>query len=43
MALQPDYAEVHYHRTDLKTFRVGDPDLAALESLAADPGTSAAR
>jgi tetratricopeptide (TPR) repeat protein len=34
--LRPDYAEVHYARTDLKTFRVGDADLAALESLAAD-------
>ena len=34
MALQPDFAEAHYHRTDLKTFRAGDPDLAALEALA---------
>ena len=25
------------HRADLKTFRAGDPDLAALEALAADP------
>jgi tetratricopeptide (TPR) repeat protein len=36
LALWPDYAEVHYNRADLKTFRVGDADLAALESLAAD-------
>ncbi len=36
LALRPDYAEVHYGRTDLKTFRAGDPDLAALEKLAAD-------
>jgi len=36
LALRPDYAEAHYSRTDLKTFRPGDPDLAALEALAAD-------
>ena len=34
LACRPDYAEVHYHRSDLKTFRRGDPDLALLESLA---------
>ncbi len=38
LALRPDLAEAHYYRTDLKTFRAGDPDLAALEALAADPG-----
>jgi tetratricopeptide (TPR) repeat protein len=36
IALKPDYAEAHYDRSDLKTFRSGDPDLAALEALAAD-------
>ena len=38
LALKPDYAEAHYDRSDLKTFRAGDADLAALEALAADPG-----
>ena len=38
LALRPDYAEAHYHRADLKTFRAGDPDLAALEAMAADAG-----
>ncbi len=33
IGLKPDYAEAHYHRTDLKTFHAGDPDLAALEAL----------
>ena len=37
LALKPDYAEAHYDRADLKTFRAGDADLAALEALAADP------
>ncbi|HEX4144245.1 MAG TPA: sulfotransferase [Pirellulales bacterium] len=35
LVLDPDYAEAHYDRTDLKTFRAGDYDLAALERLAA--------
>ena len=35
---QSDYAEAHYDRADLKTFVAGDADLAAMESLAADPG-----
>ncbi len=35
LALKPDLAEAHCHRTELKTFRAGDPDLAALEALAA--------
>ena len=43
LALRPDYAEAHYHRADLKTFRAGDPDLAALEALAADTRPSASR
>ena len=38
LALQPDFAQALYDRSDLKTFRVGDPDLAHLESLAADTG-----
>ncbi len=37
LVLRPDYAEAHYHRTDLKTFRAGDPDLVALEAIAANP------
>jgi tetratricopeptide (TPR) repeat protein len=36
IALRPDYAEAHFSRTELKTVRAHDPDLAALESLAAD-------
>ncbi|HEY1786232.1 MAG TPA: tetratricopeptide repeat protein, partial [Pirellulales bacterium] len=38
LALRPDYAEAHYDRSDLKTYRRGDADLAALEALAADGG-----
>ncbi len=38
LALRPDYAEAHYNRADLKRFHAGDPDLAALEALAADTG-----
>ena len=37
LALDPNHAEAHYSRAQLKTFRPHDPDLAALESLAADP------
>jgi tetratricopeptide (TPR) repeat protein len=36
LKLRPNFAEAHYYRSDLKTFRAGDPDLAALEALAAD-------
>ncbi|HEX4143075.1 MAG TPA: sulfotransferase [Pirellulales bacterium] len=36
LALRPDFVQAHYRRTDLKTFRAGDADLAALEALAAD-------
>ena len=36
LVLRPHYAEVHYHRSDLKTFRAGDPELATLKALAAD-------
>jgi len=35
LALKPDFAEAHYNRSELMTFRQGDPHLAALESLAA--------
>jgi tetratricopeptide (TPR) repeat protein len=38
LTLRPDYAEAHHGRAELKTFRAGDADLAALESLAADSG-----
>jgi len=37
LALKPDYAEAHHDRCDVKTFRRGDADLAALEALAAEP------
>ncbi len=37
IAIQPDFAEAHFNRADLKTFRAGDPDLAALESVAVSP------
>ena len=36
LALKPDLAEAHYNRADLKRFRAGDADLAALRLLAAD-------
>ena len=36
--LRPNFAEAHYGRSNLKTFRADDPDLAALERLAADSG-----
>ena len=39
IAIQADNAEAHYHRTQVKTFRAGDPDLAALEAIAADPNS----
>jgi tetratricopeptide (TPR) repeat protein len=34
IASRPDYAEAHLNRSELKRFRHGDPDLAALEALA---------
>jgi tetratricopeptide (TPR) repeat protein len=37
VALRPDHAEAYYNRTDLKTFHTGDPDLATLEAIAANP------
>jgi tetratricopeptide (TPR) repeat protein len=37
LAIRPDYAEAHYNRADLKRFQAGEPDLAALEALAAAP------
>ncbi len=33
--IRPDNVEAHYHQAEIKTFRRGDPDLAALEKLAA--------
>ncbi len=38
IALQPNYAEAHHNRAEIKTFRSGDPDLAALENLAVNSG-----
>jgi tetratricopeptide (TPR) repeat protein len=38
LALRPDFAEAHYNRSNLKTFRPHDPDLAALEAIASDAG-----
>jgi tetratricopeptide (TPR) repeat protein len=35
IAIRPDYPEAHYNRAEIKTFHRGDPDLAALETLAA--------
>ena len=32
--IRPDFAGAHYNRCDLKTFRPGDPDIAALEAIA---------
>jgi len=34
IAARPGYAEAHYNRSEIKTFRQGDPDLVALEKLA---------
>jgi tetratricopeptide (TPR) repeat protein len=34
IALKPDYAEAHLNRAQVKSFRRGDPELAALEELA---------
>jgi tetratricopeptide (TPR) repeat protein len=35
IAINPASTEAHYHRAEIKTFRLGDADLAALEGLAA--------
>ena len=35
IALRPDNVEAHFNRAAIKTFHRGDPDLAALEALAA--------
>ena len=35
LAIKPDSASAHWNRTDIKTFRAGDPDLEVLENLAA--------
>jgi tetratricopeptide (TPR) repeat protein len=34
ISVRPDYAKVHFNRAEIKSFRPGDPDLAALEALA---------
>jgi tetratricopeptide (TPR) repeat protein len=41
IAIRPDYAEVHFNRAEIKNFRDGDADLAALEALADRNGLSA--
>ncbi len=33
--IRPDNVEAHYHRAEIKTFRRDDPDLAAIEKIAA--------
>jgi hypothetical protein len=32
IASRPAYAEAHFNRAEIKTFRQGDADLAALEA-----------
>lgn len=34
IAIRPDYAEAHIHRSEIKHFQRGDPELSALETLA---------
>jgi len=34
IAVRPDYSEAHYNRAEIRTFRTGDADLGALETLA---------
>jgi tetratricopeptide (TPR) repeat protein len=41
LAIRPDYAEAHLNRSELKRFHRGDPDLAALETLARQDDLSA--
>jgi tetratricopeptide (TPR) repeat protein len=36
--IRPDYARAHFNRAEIKSFDPGDPDLAALEALAARDG-----
>jgi tetratricopeptide (TPR) repeat protein len=43
LALSPDHADAHFNRAILKKFRADDPDLAALEALAAQPDRLSAR
>jgi len=38
LIVKPDFAEVHYNRAEIKTFRLTDPDLASLEALARREG-----
>jgi len=35
IAIRPDYADAHFIRSEIKTFHPGDPELLALEALAA--------
>jgi tetratricopeptide (TPR) repeat protein len=41
IAIHPDYAEAHLNRADIKSFQLGDADLAMLEALAARDDLSA--
>ena len=41
IAIRPDYAEAHLNRSEIKSFRHGDDDLAALEALAGAENLSA--
>ncbi len=41
IAIRPDYHEAHFSRAEIKSFRPGDPDLAALEALAGRADLSA--
>jgi tetratricopeptide (TPR) repeat protein len=43
IANRPAYAEAHFNRAEIKTFRQGDPDLAALEALAERNGLPASK
>lgn len=36
LVLKPEYVEAHFNQSEVRRFRPGDPELAALEALAAD-------
>ncbi len=38
LQLNPEFAAAHYDRSEIKTFSLGDADLAKLQRLAAEPG-----
>jgi hypothetical protein len=40
IAIRPDHGQAHLNRSEIKSFRRGDPDIAALEALAARDGLS---